>query len=100
MFSCVELCTQVKETYADIYMSTEAVHSAVSLLHTTLFTRQHTKQLRQYRVGCVMANVNKQVMPEICRHLTASHAYSNPYLVSLLFVPSLHSTFFLIQTIF
>ena len=46
-------------------MSTEAV--CPCCMHTALFTREHTKPLRQYyRVGRVVANVHKQVMPESC----------------------------------
>ena len=33
-------------------------------------------------------------MPESCHYLTALHALSHPCLVSLLFIPSLYSTFF------
>ena len=33
-------------------------------------------------------------MPENCHYLTALHAHSHPCLVSLLFIPSLYSTFF------
>ena len=33
-------------------------------------------------------------MPESCHYLTALHAHSHPCLVSLLFIPSLYSTFF------
>ena len=47
-----------------------------------------------YRVGCVVYNVHEQVMPESCHYLTALHALSHPCLVSLLFIPSLYSTFF------
>ena len=54
---------------------------------------------RQYRVGCVVYNVHEQVMPESCHYLTALHALSYPCLVSLLFIPSLYSTF-LTQRIF
>ena len=35
--------------------------------------------------------IHKQVMPESCRHLTASQAHSHPCLISLLFIPSLYS---------
>ena len=66
--------------------------SSLSLQHTALFTREPTQPLRQYRVGCMVANVHKQVIPESCHHLTVSHAHSNPCLVSLLFIPSLYST--------
>ena len=38
-------------------------------------------------------------MPESCHYLTALHAHSHPCLVSLLFIPSLYSTF-LIRRIF
>ena len=79
--SCLELCTQVKGTYAYI--------CPVSL--------PHTEPLRQYRVGCVVGNVHKQVMPESCCHLTALHAHSHP--CPLVFIPSPYSTF-LIQRIF
>ena len=33
-------------------------------------------------------------MPESCHYLTALDAHSHPCLVSLLFIPSLYSTFF------
>ena len=39
-------------------------------------------------------NVHEQVMPESCHYLTTLHALSHPCLVSLLFIPSLYSTFF------
>ena len=50
---------------------------------------------RQYRVGCVVYNVHKQVIPESCHYLTTLHAHSHPCLVSLLFIPSLNSKNFL-----
>ena len=77
-------------------MSADTVCPSCTLQY---FTREHTKPLQQYRVGCVVANLHKQVMLESCCHLAPSHAQSHSCLVSLLFIPSLHSTYFNLKNI-
>ena len=38
-------------------------------LNAALYTMEHNEPLQQYRVGSVVANVHKQVIPESFCHL-------------------------------
>ena len=93
-FTCVD--NSRHETFTCLFsMLYDCFHKSIVCLvsfgsHKSLWTMMW----RQYRVGCVVANVHKQVMPESCHHLTASHAHSHLCLVSLLYIPSLYSTLF------
>ena len=74
-YSSFPCCMPISQKYSLFYVQ-----------YHLLYKSHHVIMCQQCRIGFVVVNVHKQVMLESCCLLTASHAHSHPYLVSLLFV--------------